>query len=142
MTKEIIIKPIGRIETPFKTREDLNIPPYKSEAPYRDPRITGIINIFDEYLEGISDIEPGSLAMLIFHFDRSEGYNLTTNSPRFDEPVGVFSTRSPYRPNGIGVSIVRFISIDGSKITFNGVDMLDGTPLLDIKPYCEEKLID
>lgn len=73
--------------------------------------------------------------MLIFHFNKSEGYKLVTDSPSFEQPVGVFSTRSPNRPNGIGVTIVNLISISGSKLVFQGVDMLDGTPLLDIKPY-------
>lgn len=135
MNEEIIIKPIGIIETQFKTREELSIPPYEANAPYNDPNITGVIHIFEEYLDGIKDIVPGSSAMLIFHFNKSQGYKLITKSPRFEEPIGVFSTRSPNRPNGIGVSVVKFISIDGSKLTFQGVDMLDGTPLLDIKPY-------
>lgn len=135
MDKEIIIKPIGRIETQFKTREDLKIPPYKAEAPYNDPNITGVVHVFEEYREGIRDIKPGSSVMLIFHFNKSEGYKLVTDSPSFEQPVGVFSTRSPNRPNGIGVTIVNLISISGSKLVFQGVDMLDGTPLLDIKPY-------
>ncbi len=135
MTEEIIMRPIGRIETPFKTRDSLNIPPYMPEAPCHNPDVTGIVHIFDEYREGIADIEPGSYAMLVFHFDRSEGYDLTTESPRFDVPVGVFSTRSPNRPNGIGVSVVQFTAIDGGNLTFWGVDMLNDTPLLDIKPY-------
>ncbi|MEW9122397.1 MAG: tRNA (N6-threonylcarbamoyladenosine(37)-N6)-methyltransferase TrmO [Thermotaleaceae bacterium] len=135
MNEEIIIRPIGRIETQFKTREELNIPPYKAEAPYNDPNITGIVHVFEEYIDGIKDIEPGSSAMLIFHFNKSDGYKLITESPNFEKPVGVFSTRSPNRPNGIGVSVVKFISIEGSKLTFQGVDMLDGTPLLDIKPF-------
>lgn len=135
MTKEIIMKPIGVIETPFKTREDLNIPPFKPEAPCHDPGVTGIVHIFEEYCEGAANIEPGSYAMLVFHFHRSEGYKMITESPRCDGPVGVFSTRSPHRPNGIGVSIVQIISVDGCDLKFWGVDMLDGTPLLDIKPY-------
>lgn len=135
MEEEIIIKAIGIIETPFKSSKDLKIPPYRAEAPYNDPNITGVIHIFEEYGEGIKDIKAGSSAMVIFHFNRSEGYKLVNDSPSFEEPVGVFSTRSPNRPNGIGVTIVNLISISGSKITFQGVDMLDGTPLLDIKPY-------
>lgn len=142
MKEEIIIRPIGKIETPFKTREDLNIPPYKPEAPYHDPKVTGTVHIYEEYLEGIANIEPGSYAMLVFYFDKSDGYKLTTKSHRSNKTVGVFSTRSPYRPNGIGISIVQFINIDGCNLTFRGVDMLDGTPLLDIKPYDGEKLID
>lgn len=141
MNDQITIKPIGIIETPFKTRKDLNIAPYKPEAPYNDPNTTGTVHIFEDYIEGIADIKPGSYAMLIFHFNQSKDYKLTTESPRFNKPVGVFSTRSPNRPNGIGVSVVQFISIEGSKLVFQGVDMLDGTPLLDIKPYKHKTLV-
>lgn len=142
MIKEIVIKPIGKIETPFKSKEDLKIPPFKPEAPYHDPKVTGTLHIFDEYLEGIADIKPNSKAILIFYFDRAEGYDLTSNPSHFHKPRGVFSTRSPRRPNGLGISVVEFISIEGSKITFTGVDMLDGTPLLDIKPYDVKKETD
>lgn len=135
MSKNIILKPIGIILTPFKKRTDLNIPPYKPEAPYYDPHITGIARVFEEYKDGLINVNPGSYAMLLFHFDRSEGYELINKSPRFENPVGVFSTRSPRRPNGIGVSIVKFLSIHNCNLTFRGVDMLDGSPLLDIKPY-------
>lgn len=138
MTDVISMKLIGRIETPFKTREDLKVPPFDPRAPYHDPDIIGTVRLFEEYAQGAADIKPGAYAMLIFYFDRSQGYNLTTRSPRYEEPVGVFSTRSPNRPNGIGLSIVQFLSIDGCILTFRGVDMLDGTPLLDIKPYSGE----
>ena len=135
MSDKIIIKPIGRIETQYKTREDLKIPPYREEAPYNDPKITGRVHIYKEYREGIKDIKAGSSAMLIFHFNQSEGYKVISDSPSFKKPVGVFSTRSPNRPNGIGVSIVKIISLSESGFVFQGVDMLDGSPLLDIKPY-------
>jgi tRNA-Thr(GGU) m(6)t(6)A37 methyltransferase TsaA len=139
MTKEITLQPIGRIETPFRTRQELAVPPYHPDAPYRDPNVTGTVHIFEEFREGIANIQPGCCAMLIFYFHQSKGYRLTTTSPRWKGEVGVFSTRSPNRPNGIGVSIVRFLEIDGCKLTFRGVDMLDGTPLLDIKPYWGEE---
>lgn len=135
MDEEIIIKPIGRIETQYKSREDLKIPPYKEEAPYNDPNITGTVHIYEEYHQGIKDIEAGSSAILIFHFNQSKGYKIITDSPSFEKPRGVFSTRSPNRPNGIGVSIVKIISVSNSGFVFQGVDMLDGSPLLDIKPY-------
>lgn len=139
MKGKIIIKAIGRIETQFKNPEDLKIPPYKEDSPYNDPSIWGTLHIFEEYREGIKDLQAGSSAMLIFHFNKSKAYTMVTNSPSFEKPVGVFSTRSPNRPNGIGVTIVNIISIDDSKIVFQGVDMLDGTPLLDIKPYGRDR---
>ena len=135
MSKEIILKPIGFIESPFKTREDLCIPPYDPKAPCHDPNVKGIVHIFEEFSDGLLGITPGSSAMLMFFFHRSKGYNLISKSPRFKEPTGVFSTRSPRRPNGIGISVVTFTAVEGCQLTFHGVDMLDGSPLLDIKPY-------
>ncbi|NLN98340.1 MAG: SAM-dependent methyltransferase [Eubacteriaceae bacterium] len=133
-SKEIMVKPIGYIETDYKTVEDLNIPPFKEESPYHNADITGTIHMHDEYVAGIKDIQPGSSAMLVFYFNQSEDYQLVAPSPISEKPIGVFSTRSPHRPNGIGVTIVHIIQIFDNKITFQGVDMLDGTPLLDIKP--------
>jgi tRNA-Thr(GGU) m(6)t(6)A37 methyltransferase TsaA len=142
MKLEIVLSPIGYIETPFKERHALNIPPFKPEAPYHNPNIHGILHVNEEYREGIADIEPGSYGMVIFYFNKSEGYKLSTHSAYANKKVGVFSTRSPNRPNGIGVSIVKFLSVKECEIEFLGVDMLDGTPLLDIKPYTGENLPD
>lgn len=74
------------------------------------------------------------MEILLFYFHKSEGYNLTTLSRKSNKIMGVFSTRSPNRPNGIGMSIVRFIKKENNRLIFEGVDMLDGTPVLDIKP--------
>ena len=139
---EITMKPIGTIQTPFKDRQALNIPPFRREAPYHDPNMRGVLHVHEEYREGIADIEPGTYGLVVFYFDRSDGYTLTTRSARDDRQKGVFSTRSPNRPNGIGVSIVKFLAVNGCEIEFLGVDMLDGTPLLDIKPYTGENLPD
>ncbi len=138
---EIVMKPIGWIETPFRTREEIPFPPFHPDSPYRNPNVTGTVHILEEFREGIADIQPGSCALLIFYFHQSKGYRLTTHSPRREGEVGVFSTRSPNRPNNIGVTVVRFLEVDGCKLTFRGVDMLNGTPLLDIKPYSEEELM-
>ena len=138
----INVTPIGVIETPFKNHKELHIPPWKPEAPYHNPDIHGKVNLFKEYWEGAKSIEPLSYYMLVFHFDRSEGYELTTVSSREGKSMGVFSTRSPYRPNGIGISIVQFISVKEEELIFRGVDILDGTPLLDIKPYFEARPFD
>ena len=140
---EIIMRPIGLIKTPFASSEDLRLPPCHPEAPYFDPEITGVIEIDQEFCDGIKDIEPGSYGMLLFHFDRSKSYKLITRSHGQNrDNVGVFSTRSPNRPNGIGTTIVKFLKIDGCRIEFQGVDMLDNTPLLDIKPYSGEAIFD
>ena len=135
---EMILKPIGRIETPFQTPGDFRVPPYHPQSPYRDPDVTGTVHILEEYREGLAGIQPGSCALLIFYFNQSKGYRLTTSSPRLEGKVGVFSTRSPHRPNSIGVTVVRFLEVDGCNLTFRGVDMLNGTPLLDIKPYSHD----
>lgn len=140
---EIMMQPIGVIRTPFKTREDLRLPPCHPDAPYHDPTVRGSIEVFPEFCDGIKDIEPGSYGMLLFHFDQSTSYKLITHSHGQNrDNVGVFSTRSPNRPNGIGSSIVKFLKVEGCTITFQGVDMLDGTPLLDIKPNSGEKIFD
>ncbi len=135
MSQDIIFKPIGIIKTPFKTPDDLKVPPFRPESPYNNMEITGVIEVFEEYCEGIANIEPGTQGLVLFYLDKSPGYKLTTISHRTNKEVGVFSTRSPHRPNGIGVTIVNFISVEKCKIKFQGVDMLDDSPLLDIKPY-------
>lgn len=132
LKNEIIMRPIGYIETPFKSREGI--------GRQADNDLMGTLHIYEEYREGIADIKPGTYGVVLFNFDRSEGYKLTTMSMGRNEIMGVFSTRSPYRPNGIGMSIVEYLSNDGEKIEFRGVDMLDGTPILDLKPYTGEIL--
>lgn len=140
---EIIMKPIGLIETPFDTGEDLRLPPCHPDSPYFDPKVTGVIEIYPEYCEGIKDIEAGSYGLVLFHFDQSQGYKLVTYSHGHNQDhVGVFSTRSPNRPNGIGTTVVKFLSIDGCRLEFQGVDMLNGTPVLDIKPHSGNGVFD
>lgn len=136
---DIHMQPIGWIHTPFKARTDLALPPCHPEAPYHDPEVTGKIIMEPEFCAGIKDITPGSFGLLLFYFDRSKDYKLITRSHGQNrDNVGVFSTRSPHRPNGIGVTVVKFLRVDGCEIEFQGVDMLDQTPLLDIKPYVPE----
>lgn len=126
MKSEIIMKPIGYIESPYKDRSGISHQP--------DTNVYGVLHICEEYREGIKDIKPDTDGQILFHFNQSKGYELKVRPRGVGELKGVFSTRSPNRPNGIGVSVVRFLSNDGSKIEFSGVDMLDGTPILDIKP--------
>ncbi|HHT21339.1 MAG TPA: tRNA (N6-threonylcarbamoyladenosine(37)-N6)-methyltransferase TrmO [Tissierellia bacterium] len=140
---DIIMRPIGLIRSPFKHREELRLPPCHPDAPYHDPKVTATIELEPEFCDGIKDIEPGSYGLLVFYFDQSSGYQMITRSHGQDrDHVGVFSTRSPHRPNGIGTTIVKFVAIEGCRLTFQGVDMLDGTPLLDIKPHSGEKIFD
>ncbi len=126
---DITIKPIGIIHTPFK--EPAGIP---IQGSLRCD-LRGKIEIFPEYQEGLKDIEGFSHLILVYYFHLAEGYSLTA-VPFLDErPRGIFAIRSPKRPNHIGITVVRLIKKDGNMLHFCGVDMVDGTPLLDIKPY-------
>jgi tRNA-Thr(GGU) m(6)t(6)A37 methyltransferase TsaA len=95
----------------------------------------GDIEILEEYAAGITDIEGFSHLFVIWVFDRVEGFDLMASPPSDNRSHGVFATRSPRRPNPIGLSIVELIGRQGSKLRVRGIDMLDGTPVLDIKPY-------
>ncbi len=95
----------------------------------------GVIEILPEYELGLTDIEGFSHLYVVWVFDRSGGYELLGTPPTDTKPHGVFATRSPRRPNPIGLTVVRLSGRDGSKLQVVGLDMLDGTPILDIKPY-------
>lgn len=129
---KITMSPIGYIKSPFKDIKEI-----PRQSIYAENK-KAIIEILPEYKEGIKDIEEGSYGVILFYFHKSEGYTLRTISHKNWKSQSVFSTRSPNRPNGIGMSIVKFTKIDNNKIEFQGVDMLDGTPVLDIKPYSAE----
>ena len=126
---EIVYRPIGIIHTPFK--EHAPIQPLYSDA-------RGVVEVFDEYKEGLKDLETFSHIILVYHFHLSKGYRLEAKPYLDDEPKGIFAIRSPNRPNGIGISTVALERIEGAKLHVLHVDMLDGTPLLDIKPYVPE----
>jgi tRNA-Thr(GGU) m(6)t(6)A37 methyltransferase TsaA len=131
---DITIKPIGIIHSPFHDRRE--VPRSAREGSSRE----AVLEVFEGYAEGIRDIREGDEAYVLFHFHKSEGYDLTTLSRKTGTMMGVFSTRSPFRPNGIGLTVVRFVKIEGNRLTFRGVDMLDGTPVVDIKPFDREAL--
>lgn len=126
---EIKMKPIGYIKSPFKAKEEIP----RQSIYAKDTK--AVIEILEEYREGIADIAEGTYGVILFYFHKSEGYRMRMIPHGRDIEVGVFSTRSPNRPNGIGMSIVKFTKNDGKTLEFEGVDMLDGTPVLDIKPY-------
>ena len=97
--------------------------------------IAGTVEIEPRYREGLADLDGFSHIILIYHFHLSEGYSLLVK-PFLDENLrGVFSTRAPRRPNPLGLSVVRLIKIEGSTLHIENIDIVDGTPLLDIKPY-------
>lgn len=129
MRKEIKLCPIGIIHTPYKEPKGIPI-----QGKF-DTAVTGTIEIFPEYQAGLKDVEGFSHIILIYYFDRSKEEGLTGIPFLEDQEHGIFAIRSPHRPNHLGFSIVKIEKVQGSRITFSEVDMLDGTPLLDIKPY-------
>ena len=97
--------------------------------------IKGTVEIKEEFSEGLQDLERFSHVILFYHFHKSEGYSLTVIPFLDNEPHGLFTTRAPRRPNGIGMSVVKLTGIENNILQIENVDILDGTPLLDIKPY-------
>jgi tRNA-Thr(GGU) m(6)t(6)A37 methyltransferase TsaA len=129
---EIRYKPIGIIHSPFKEPRGTPVQP----AGARD--IEGTVEIASEYVEGLEDIEGFSHIILIYHFHLSRGYLLKVKPYMDEKSRGVFATRAPSRPNPIGISTVRLVKVDGNVLYIKDVDIVDGTPLLDIKPYVPE----
>jgi tRNA (adenine37-N6)-methyltransferase len=126
---EIIYRPIGTIHSPFKEIAGMPI----QQIGAQDVRAT--IDIEPAYAEGLKDLDGFSHIILIYHFHLAGDVKLQVK-PYLDEVThGVFSTRAPVRPNPIGISTVKLLRIDGCTLHVEGVDILDGTPLLDIKPY-------
>ncbi len=100
--------------------------------------VKGTIELFDEFKEGLADLDGFSHIILTYHFHLSEGYSLKVKPFLEDTLRGLFSTRAPRRPNPIGISVVPLNRIDGATLYISNVDIVDGTPLLDIKPYVPE----
>ena len=130
--EEIRLRPIGIIHSPFTAAKGT---PIQSSAG-RDVRAT--VEVYPEYTEGLQDLEGFSHLILLYHCHRVRPDSLTV-LPFMDSVLrGVFATRAPSRPNPIGLSVVRLLSRVGNILTIREVDILDGTPLLDIKPYIED----
>jgi len=122
-------KPIGTIHTPFKELEGTPIQPIGGKD------IRGTIELNPEYVKGLKDLEGFSHIILLYHFHRADTYSLQVK-PYLDKTKrGVFATRIPGRPNPIGLSVVRLMKIEGNILHIQDMDIIDGTPLLDIKPY-------
>jgi tRNA (adenine37-N6)-methyltransferase len=123
-------QPIGYVRSPYK--ETSAIP--KGLGAKHDAE--GTIELLREFQEGLKDIEGFSHLFVLWEFDRADGFDLVAHPPTdVKRPHGVFSTRSPRRPNPIGLTVVELLGRDGVALHVRGVDMLDGTPVLDIKPY-------
>jgi tRNA-Thr(GGU) m(6)t(6)A37 methyltransferase TsaA len=122
------LKPIGIIHSPYKNR---------GEAPYQCYKSDKIsqIEVFKEFEEGLKDIEGFSHIVVIFWFHKSQGYHLLVKTPWDDILHGLFATRSPHRPCPLGLTVVELVAREKNILKVKGLDAIDGTPLLDIKPY-------
>ncbi|PHR24444.1 MAG: tRNA (N6-threonylcarbamoyladenosine(37)-N6)-methyltransferase TrmO [Desulfotalea sp.] len=125
------MQPIGTIRSPFSSLKDMPIQPKGAKGTI------GTIEVKKEYMEGLNDLDGFSHIYLLYTFHKAARTDLTVTPFMDTTPRGVFSTRSPLRPNHIGISIVELVSVEKNLITVRGIDILDGTPLLDIKPYIE-----
>jgi tRNA-Thr(GGU) m(6)t(6)A37 methyltransferase TsaA len=136
--QEFIFRPIGYVGSPFLTTDAV---PKGLGAEHPEE---GELRILPEFADGLADIEGFSHLYVLWVFDRVQGFTLVSHPPTDDRPHGVFATRSPRRPNPIGLTVVELLGYSCNVLRVRGVDMLDGTPILDIKPYLssipEEKL--
>jgi len=126
------LKHIGLIHSPFTEPEGMPIQPAGASG------VKGTVEVFEEYRAGLKDLDGFSHIILLYRFHRSHGFNLQVVPFLDSEPRGLFATRAPKRPNPIGLSVVRLDRIEAGVLHVENVDILDGTPLLDIKPYVPE----
>ena len=129
---ELKYRQIGVIHSGFKEPKGTPIQPEGA----RDSG--GTVEVFQEYAEGLKDIEGFSHIILLYHFHLSRKGSLKVKPFMEDQLHGVFATRAPARPNPVGISIVRLVNVEGNVLHIQDVDIIDGTPLLDIKPYVPE----
>jgi tRNA-Thr(GGU) m(6)t(6)A37 methyltransferase TsaA len=121
--------PIGHVRSAFKTTAEI------PKGLGAEHSAEGVIEILPEFEDGLLDIEGFSHLFVIWVFHQAEGYQLVGTPPTDDRPHGVFSTRSPRRPNPIGLTVVELLGRNRATLRVSGIDMLDGTPVLDLKPY-------
>ena len=123
------MKAIGFVSSPYSDTSQI---PKGCGASHQ---AEGVLEILPEYEEGLTDVEGFSHLFVIWVFHQVEGYTLLGTPPTDDRPHGVFATRSPYRPNPLGLTVVELMRREGRRLHVRGLDMLNGTPILDIKPY-------
>ena len=126
------INPIGIIHSPYKLIEDMPIQPKGASE------VAGHVIVDEKYIDGLQDIDGFSHIYLLYSFHKATRIEMHVTPFMDRQTRGVFATRSPLRPNHIGISIVKIKRVEGNKIVVEGIDILDGTPLLDIKPYIEK----
>ncbi len=124
--RDLKIEPIGTIHSPYKTPES---------APPHGEREMCTVEVYADYEAGLDDVDGFSHLHLFYWLHRSSGYSLSTETPWDDVPHGVFATRSPRRPNPIGYSVVKLVERQGNILRVEGLDAIEGTPVIDIKPY-------
>jgi tRNA-Thr(GGU) m(6)t(6)A37 methyltransferase TsaA len=127
--EQIIMKPIGIIHSPYKQAKDIPI-----QGTFK-PEVEAWIELKEEYSSGLKDLGTFSHAIILYYFHKSSQEQLQSRPFLEDEQHGIFAIRSPHRPNHIGLSIVKITRIEENELHFGEVDVLDGTPVLDIKPY-------
>lgn len=123
---------IGTIHTPFKRKEGMPIQSTGSNGT------RGTIKLKRQYVEGLLDLDKFSHIILVYYFHKSKGFKLQVTPFLDNKPHGLFATRAPKRPNAIGISVVKLLGIKDNILDIENVDILDGTPLLDIKPYISQ----
>ena len=121
-------QPIGFVSSPYKEAVQV---PHGLGAKHE---VDGVLKILPQFEPGLRDVDGFSHLIVLWEFDRSQGFELLGTPPSDNRPHGVFATRSPRRPNPIGLTIVELLGRQGADLRVRGVDMLDGTPILDIKP--------
>ena len=126
---QIIMHPIGVIHSPYKEDRDIPI-----QGTFND-KLEAWLELKDEYVNGLKDLDTFSHAIIIYYFHRSHREEIEGRPFLEQNKHGIFAIRSPHRPNHIGFSIIKIKRIKANKVYFTEVDVLDGTPLLDIKPY-------
>lgn len=127
--QEIKYKPIGVIHSPFKEVRGMPIQPAGALG------VKGTVEVFTQFCAGLKNIRGFSHIILIYHFHLSKGYSLEAKPFMDEETRGVFAMRGPNRPNPVGISVVHLVDMEGCTLYIEDVDIVDGTPLLDIKPY-------
>lgn len=126
---QITLEPIGVIHSPYHKKEDIPI-----QGVFK-PQGTGTIEVFEQFAEGLTDVEGFSHIQIVYFFHKSKDFSLLAKPFLEDRLHGIFAIRSPHRPNHLGISVVRLLERSGNVLKIGEIDVLDGTPLLDIKPY-------
>ena len=125
----LILEPIGFVRSPYTDRTQI------PKGPFAKHEAEGVLELRSDLEAGLQDIEGFSHLYVIWGFHKAEGYDLLATPPNDDRPHGVFATRSPRRPNPLALSVVALLGREGPRLRVRGVDMLEGTPIFDIKPY-------